>query len=294
MLVRPRGRRAPASLELVIAALVIALLVGVPLGLVVGPLAGPGRRPRDPGRLGPRRLDAGLLAGADPAARLRPAAAPAAGGRRVLPEPASSATRSTVRTGFGLIDAPDHRQLADVRQHARPPRAARASWSPPTRPGVIARMVRAAVLDTVGEDHVRMVRALGFPERTVFGRFALRLAWNPVAAVRRAGVRLLAGQHVPGRGDLRLARARQLRGGVDRQRSTRPAILGVTLFVAIVYVVANLVVDIVQAAHRPEDPAADDRGARHPARPRGATAPPRPALRRRAAARNPLLAGRRR
>ena len=28
-----------------------------------------------------------------------------------------------------------------------------------------------------------MVRALGFPERSVFGRFALRHAWNPVVAL---------------------------------------------------------------------------------------------------------------
>src|SRR5438309_1073554 len=48
---------------------------------------------------------------------------------------------------------------------------------------VITRMVRASVLDTLGEDHVRMVRALGFSERSVFGRFAMKLAWNPVVAV---------------------------------------------------------------------------------------------------------------
>ena len=48
--------------------------------------------------------------------------------------------------------------------------------------GLIARMVRAQVLDTVGETHVQMVRALGFRERAVFGRFAMKLAWNPVAA----------------------------------------------------------------------------------------------------------------
>jgi peptide/nickel transport system permease protein len=43
-------------------------------------------------------------------------------------------------------------------------------------------MVRAQVLDTVAETHVQMIRALGFSERSVYSRFAMKLAWNPVAA----------------------------------------------------------------------------------------------------------------
>ena len=50
--------------------------------------------------------------------------------------------------------------------------------------GVIARMTRAQMLEIrLGEAHVQMVRALGFPERSVFGSFAMKLAWNPVVAV---------------------------------------------------------------------------------------------------------------
>ena len=78
----------------------------------------------------------------------------------------------------------------------------------------------------------------------------MKLAWNPVVAVTRARLRVLARQHVPGGVDLRLARARQLRGRLDATLDT-PAIVGVTLFIALVYVVANLVVDIVQAAIDP-------------------------------------------
>ena len=116
--------------------------------------------------------------------------------------------------------------------------------------GVITRMVRASVLDTVGEDHVRMVRALGFSERSVFGRFALTLGLNPVIASspwcsRYSLVNTFLVEAIfdwPGLGSYAADSVQSL---------DTPAIIGVTLFIAIVYVVANLVVDIVQAAIDP-------------------------------------------
>jgi peptide/nickel transport system permease protein len=111
-------------------------------------------------------------------------------------------------------------------------------------------MVRAQVLDTVGETHIQMLRALGFRERAVYGRFAMKLAWNPVAAA----VALVFGYSLvntflveaifdwPGLGSYATASIATL---------DTPAILGVTLFVALVYVAANLVVDIIQAALDP-------------------------------------------
>ena len=116
--------------------------------------------------------------------------------------------------------------------------------------GLITRMVRAQVLDTIGETHVQMARALGFRERTVYGRFAMKLAWNPVAAA----LALVFGYSLvntflveaifdwPGLGSYAAASISTL---------DTPAILGVTLFVALAYVVANLIVDIVQAAIDP-------------------------------------------
>jgi peptide/nickel transport system permease protein len=116
--------------------------------------------------------------------------------------------------------------------------------------GVIARMVRASVLDTLGEDHIRMVRSLGFPERSVFGRFALRLSWNPVLAVLAlvfayslANTFLVeAIFNWPGLGSY----AADSIGSLDT-----PAIVGTTLFIAIVYVASNLVVDVTQAVVDP-------------------------------------------
>ena len=110
--------------------------------------------------------------------------------------------------------------------------------------GLIARMVRAQALDTIGETHVLMTRALGFPERAVFGRFAMKLAWSPVASA----VALVFGYSLvntflvesifdwPGLGSYAAASISTL---------DTPAILGVTLFIALVYVIANLIVDVL-------------------------------------------------
>jgi peptide/nickel transport system permease protein len=112
--------------------------------------------------------------------------------------------------------------------------------------GAIAMMTRASVLDELGEDHVRMARALGFPERTVVGRLALRPALNPVASLvalmfAYAIVNTFLVEAIfnwPGLGSY----------AVDSIKALDvPAIIGVTLFVALVYVLANLAVDLVQA-----------------------------------------------
>ena len=78
------GHAAPASIELVIAALIIALVVGRPARADLGPLARPGQRPaiRAGSILG--RVHADLLAGAHPPAGLRPS------GCACCPRPASS------------------------------------------------------------------------------------------------------------------------------------------------------------------------------------------------------------
>jgi peptide/nickel transport system permease protein len=116
--------------------------------------------------------------------------------------------------------------------------------------GIIARMVRASTLDTLGEDHVRMVRALGFPERTVFARYALKPALNPVVSVTALVFAYSLANTF-------LVEAIFDWGGLGSyaadaiQSLDTPAIVGVTLFIALVYVAANLAVDIVQAALDP-------------------------------------------
>jgi peptide/nickel transport system permease protein len=112
--------------------------------------------------------------------------------------------------------------------------------------GAIAMMTRASVLEELGEDHVRMARSLGFSERTVAGRLALRPALNPVVSLvalmfAYAIVNTFLVEAIfnwPGVGSY----------AVDSIKALDvPAIIGVTLFVALVYVLANLAVDLVQA-----------------------------------------------
>jgi len=229
------GTAAPATLELVLTALIIAVAVGVPLGLVSA---------RRPGRL----LDHGIRAGSifQLVFSQRLHLAPVAG--EFSPNLLFSHPLAR-HTGFDVIDAVitgNWPMLGSTLSHLVLPAIVVAAY--PT--GLITRMVRAQVLDTIGETHVQMARALGFPERTVYGRFAMKLAWNPVSAA----LALVFGYSLvntflveaifdwPGLGSYAAASISTL---------DTPAILGVTLFVALAYVVANLIVDIVQAAIDP-------------------------------------------
>jgi peptide/nickel transport system permease protein len=237
--------RAPASLELVLAALLLAVAVGVPLGLLSA---------RWPGRL----IDHGVRTAAIVGVSMpifwmalilqlvffqRLHLLPVAGIRDPDLTPYAEYTRMPVVDAVLTADWP---LLRDALAHLLLPAVVIAAYPV----GVVARMVRASVLDTLGETHVQMIRALGFPERTVLGRFALKLAWNPVVAVLAlvfaySLVNTFLVESIfdwPGLG----AYAADSISSLDV-----PAIVGVTLFIAIVYVASNLLVDLVQAALDP-------------------------------------------
>ncbi|RCG29770.1 ABC transporter permease [Sphaerisporangium album] len=116
--------------------------------------------------------------------------------------------------------------------------------------GLIAQMTRAALIEEAGHDHARMARALGFGETAVLTRFALRPALNPVLSLIALvfaysvvnGFLVEAVFNWPGLG----------RYAADSIRSLdTPAIAGVTLLVALLYVLANLVVDLFQGVIDP-------------------------------------------
>jgi peptide/nickel transport system permease protein len=238
------GRRAPASIELVTIATLLALAVGVPLGLVAARWRG--RAPDVLSRL------AAIVGVSMPSfwlaivlqlvffqwLHLLPVA-----GSYDPDLDYTSPLRSV--TNMPIVDAlltGNWVVFWSALQHVILPAIVIAAYPA----GVITRMVRASVLDTIGEDHVRMVRALGFPERSVFARFALRHAWSPVVALLAlvfayALVNTFLVEAIfnrPGLGSY----AADAIGALDT-----PAIVGVTLFVAIVYVLGNVVVDVVQA-----------------------------------------------
>jgi peptide/nickel transport system permease protein len=108
---------------------------------------------------------------------------------------------------------------------------------------LIARVTRASVLETLGEDYIRTARAKGLPESKVLLRHALANAAVPIVTVIGIGIALLIGgvvvtesvYAIPGLGRLTVdaVLARDF-----------PTIQGVILFFSFVYVVVNLLVDL--------------------------------------------------
>jgi len=108
---------------------------------------------------------------------------------------------------------------------------------------LIARVTRASVLDTLGEDYIRTARAKGLPEPKVLLRHALANAAVPIVTVIGIGIALLIGgvvvtesvYAIPGLGRLTVdaVLARDF-----------PTIQGVILFFSLVYVLVNLLVDM--------------------------------------------------
>ncbi len=108
---------------------------------------------------------------------------------------------------------------------------------------LIARVTRASVLETLGEDYIRTARAKGLPESTVLMRHALTNAAVPIITVIGIGIALLIGgvvvtesvYAIPGLGRLTVdaVLARDF-----------PTIQGVILLFSFVYVAINLLVDL--------------------------------------------------
>ncbi|WP_240809221.1 ABC transporter permease [Microbispora catharanthi] len=110
--------------------------------------------------------------------------------------------------------------------------------------GLLTRFTRSAVLEVLGQDYVRSARAKGLPGRVVLFRYVLRPALVPVITV--AGLAfgsLLSGTVLveavfawPGVGQYAYRSATTL---------DLPAVMGVGLVVGVVYLVINLVVDVL-------------------------------------------------
>jgi len=112
--------------------------------------------------------------------------------------------------------------------------------------GYIARLIRASLLEVLSEQHIRMMRAYGVPERRIVGRYALRLALVPLVAVIGLGMGDLIGQAVfaeiifarPGIGTL------IYNGIVSRNYPVAQAGL---LVIVLVYVTSGLLVDVINS-----------------------------------------------
>ena len=148
-------------------------------------------------------------------------------------------------TGLMLVDSiisSNWPALRDVLEHLAMPAVALATIPM----AIIARMTRSSMLDVLREDYIRTATAKGLRERTVLARHALRNALLPVVTI--IGLQtgsLLAGAILtetifswPGIGkwvyDAILGR-------------DYPVVQGGTLLIAVVFVLANLLVDLSYA-----------------------------------------------
>lgn len=145
-------------------------------------------------------------------------------------------------TGLYTIDsllAGDFEQTVDALRHLMLP-AFVLGWAVM---GIIARMVRASMLDVLNQDYIRTARAKGLTNRRVIFQHALRNAMIPTITILGLSLAaLLTGAVLtetifswPGLGSY----------AVDATRTLDlPAVMGVAMFGGAMFIVANLVIDI--------------------------------------------------
>jgi peptide/nickel transport system permease protein len=112
------------------------------------------------------------------------------------------------------------------------------------RAALLTRLVRAEVLETLSQDFVRTARAKGLRERMVMSRHALKNAMLPVVTVAGLQIGAVLGGSViveslfvlPGMGTY----------GINAlQKRDYPAIEGFVLLIAVGFLLANLLVDVL-------------------------------------------------
>lgn len=236
--------RAPATLELVLSAILIALVVGIPLGVVAALRRGGGP-------------DAGVRVGSVFGISMPVfwlgllLQALFSGKLGWLPATGRLSLETTVlhpiphTTGFAVFDAlvaGDWAGLHDALSHLVLPALTLAAY--PT--ALVARMTRGSMLDVLGQDYIRTARTFGLSERLVVWRLALRNAFPPTLTVVGLSLAyLLTGTFFvelvydwPGIGQYATNALLSL---------DYPVIMGITLFGAIGFLTINLLVDILQA-----------------------------------------------
>lgn len=148
-------------------------------------------------------------------------------------------------TGFYLIDsliAGDMEAFMDALSHLILPGTALAMYSM----AIIARMTRSSMLETLQQDYIRTARAKGILEGRVIRKHALRNGLIPIVTVIGLQLGSLLGGAVltetvfswPGIGSYTVTCI---------LKSDFPVVQGVVLLIATIFVLVNLIVDVIYA-----------------------------------------------
>ena len=148
-------------------------------------------------------------------------------------------------TGLYLFDtlmSGDFEALGNALQHIILPAITLAMYSM----AIITRMTRSSMLGTLDQDYIRTARAKGLTKRRVVTHHALRNAMIPITTVIGLQFGSLLGGAVltetvyawPGIGSYTVQCI---------QKSDFPVVQAVVLLIAVIYVLINLVVDIIYA-----------------------------------------------
>ncbi|MBA2360028.1 MAG: ABC transporter permease [Actinobacteria bacterium] len=236
--------RFPATIELALAAMILAVGLGVPLGFLAAKRHG--------GIFDHGSLFVSLIGISIPvfflAILLKYLFAVRLGW---LPSVGRIDVTSEVKhpTNLYVLDAiltRDWKTLVDVLKHLILPAVALGSIPL----AIVARITRAAVLDVQNEDYVRTARAKGLPPATVDRRHILRNALLPISTIIGLQTGLLLSGAIltetvfafPGMGQW-------LREAIFNR--DYPVLQGGILFLALVFVFVNLLVDISYAIINP-------------------------------------------
>lgn len=233
------GLVVPATMELAFAAMLFALTVGIPLGIIAAVKQGqwPDHVARFVSLIGTSMpvFWLGLLLAYLLTYRFQ-----------ILPRSGQldvGMRRPPQVTGFISIDAllnGDTETFRSLVRHIILPAVVLGSFAM----GIISRMLRSSLVAALNDDYVRTARAKGVSEYRVVRGHALRNALIPtVTVIGLTFASLLAGAVLtetifswPGLGQFSVRMALKL---------DYPGLIGVTLVVAVVYIIVNFVVDVL-------------------------------------------------
>jgi peptide/nickel transport system permease protein len=237
----------PATLELIATSLFEAIVIGIPLGVYAGILRG-----RWPDHL-TRALAVGGVS--IPTFWFAVMLQIAFGG--ILGPAIQGRFTDSLRiqypertiTGFLVFDSllqGNFIRMADAMEHLILPSITLALYPI----GLVARMVRTMMVEVLGENYIRTAKAYGLPPRAIYFRYALKNAIAPaIVALGLSIAYELTGAF--------LVEQIFIWNGIGQYAFQAaisfdyPAILGIAIVVAIFYVVANLVVDLIQTVLDP-------------------------------------------